>query len=159
MTDMASPFANSHKTNAITARAVGRVSSKTRKTTMKRLFAVFAALFLLVGQLPATDVTVTQATSPTTAVTANGDSGLITTFNETLAAATSLTFTVNNAAVDADSVILVCIDNYSGTYVTNGIPVVSVNNMVAGTSFDIKLTNVHAANALSGTLKIGFKLH
>lgn len=70
---------------------------------------------------------------------------------------TTVTFTVNNTAVDADSVILLGIVNYSGTYVTNGIPIVSVNNRVAGTSFDIKITNA-GANAFAGILKIGFLL-
>ena len=104
------------------------------------------------------DVATTQATSTTTAVTANGAVGLITTFTETLAGATALTFTVNNTGVDADSVILINIVNYTGAYVTNGIPVVNVNNCVAGVSFDIKLINAHATNALSGVLKIGFQL-
>jgi len=103
------------------------------------------------------DVAVTQGTSTTTAVTANGASGEITTFNETLATATSLVFTVNNTAVDADSVILVGIVNYSGTYITNGVPLVAVNNRVAGVSFDIRVSNI-GANALAGVLKIGFLL-
>jgi hypothetical protein len=68
-----------------------------------------------------------------------------------------VTFTVNNTAIDADSVVLVGIVNYAGTYVTNGIPIVSANNCVAGTSFDIKLTNA-GANSLSGVLKIGFQI-
>lgn len=103
------------------------------------------------------DVAVTQGTSTSTAVTANGDSGLITCFTSTQATLTTVTFTVNNAAVDADSAIWVGICNYSGTYVTNGIPIVSVNNCVAGVSFDIKITNA-GANAFAGILKIGFKL-
>jgi hypothetical protein len=70
---------------------------------------------------------------------------------------TTVTFTVNNTATDADSVVLVGIVNYAGTYVTNGIPIVSVNNCVAGTSFDIKIVNA-GANALAGVLKIGFQI-
>ena len=103
------------------------------------------------------DVAVTQATSATTAVTANGASGEITTFNETLATLTSLVFTVNNNSVDADSVVLIGIVNYSGVWITNGVPLVVVNNRVAGTSFDIRISNI-GANALNGVLKIVFKL-
>ena|SRR6266478_1121997 len=120
-----------------------------------KLIALLLSLFL-VTQARANDVNVTQATSTTTAVTANGDSGIITTFTETIAATTSLTFTVNNTGINADSIVLVSICDYSGTWVTNGIPVVAVNNRIQGTSFDIKLTNA-GANALSGVLKIGFK--
>jgi hypothetical protein len=48
--------------------------------------------------------------------------------------------------------------NYTGTYGTNGFPMVNVNNCIAGTSFDIKIANVHASNALAGVLTIGFCL-
>jgi hypothetical protein len=100
------------------------------------------------------DVAVTQATSTSTPVTANGMNGLITCFTSVLAAAGSVTFTVNNAATDADSIVLVGISNYSGT---TGIPICRVNNCVAGVSFDIVVTNVGSA-ALNGILKIGFQL-
>jgi len=101
------------------------------------------------------DVAVTQQTSTATGVTANGEVGLITCFTSTLAAATAVTFTVSNSAVDADSVILLGIVGYSGT---TGFPVARVNNCIAGTSFDIVVTNVHASAALNGILKIGFML-
>jgi hypothetical protein len=101
------------------------------------------------------DVAATQGTSTTTAVTANGQNGLITCFTSVLAAATAITFTVNNAATDADSIVLVGITNYSGT---TGTPICRVNNCVAGTSFDIVVTNAHASAALNGILKIGFQL-
>jgi hypothetical protein len=101
------------------------------------------------------DVAVTQGTSTSTAVTANGEVGLITCFTSVLAAATPVTFTVNNTATDADSAIFVCITNYSGT---TGTPICRVNNCVAGTSFDIVVTNAHASAALNGILKIGFVL-
>ena len=101
------------------------------------------------------DVKVTQGTSTTTAVTANGEVVLITCFTSTLAAATAVTFTVNNTGTDADSAVWVGISNYSGT---TGFPTVRVNNCVAGTSFDIVVTNVHASAALNGILTIGFAL-
>ena len=102
------------------------------------------------------DVAVTQATSTATAVTANGQSGLITCFSSTLAGVTSVTFTVNNTGVDADSVILVGVVNYAGA---NGGPIVCrTGNLVAGTSFDIIVSNLHATVALNGVYKIGFQL-
>jgi hypothetical protein len=52
-------------------------------------------------------------------------------------------------------VVIVNITNYSGT---TGIPVVRVNNCIAGTSFDIVVWNLHATNALNGILKIAFQL-
>lgn len=103
------------------------------------------------------DIAVTQGTSTSTAVTANGQSGLITCFTSVQATLTTVTFTVNNSGIDADSVVLVGIVNYAGTYVTNGIPIVCANNCVAGTSFDIKIVNA-GANALAGVLKIGFQI-
>jgi hypothetical protein len=104
---------------------------------------------------PKMDVAVTQTGSGVTAVTANGQTGLITTVSLVLAAANAGTFTVNNTGTDADSVVIVNITNYSGT---TGIPVVRVNNCVAGTSFDIVVWNLHATNALNGILKIAFQL-
>jgi hypothetical protein len=101
------------------------------------------------------DVEVTQQTSGVTPVTAAGQSGLITTVSLNLAEQTAGTFTVNNPAVDANSVILVGICHYSGT---TGFPTVRVNNMVAGQSFDIVVLNVHGGAPLNGTLKIGFLL-
>ena len=101
------------------------------------------------------DVAVTQTGTTATAVTANGAVGLITCLTSTLAALTAVTFTVNNTATDADSVVLVGIVNYSGT---TGTPIVRANNCVAGTSFDIVITNAHATVAFNGILKIGFQI-
>lgn len=102
------------------------------------------------------DVAVTQGTSTATAVTANGQNGLITCFTSTLAGVTSVTFTVNNTAVDADSIILLGVQDYLGT--TGGPIVVRTDNPVAGVSFDIVVSNAHATVALNGVYKIGFQL-
>src|SRR5882724_10538348 len=101
------------------------------------------------------DAVKTQGTSISTGVTLNAQSGVITTVSSTLAAVTTTGFTVTNSAVGANSVVIVNLVNYSGTYATNGFPVVTVDTIAAG-SFVIKISNVHAANALSGVLKIGF---
>lgn len=98
---------------------------------------------------------VTQITSTTTGVTDNTQAGIITTFTQTLAASSALTFTVTNSTVTTASVILVKVNNYAGAYATNGFPIAQVNNVTSG-SFDIVISNTHATNALSGVLKIGF---
>jgi hypothetical protein len=98
---------------------------------------------------------VTQTGTITTGVTVNADAGLITTVSSTLAGVTAATFTVTDSRVEAGSVIVAKVNNYSGTYVTNGIPIVNINNVVAG-AFDLTIVNVHASNALAGVLKIGF---
>lgn len=99
--------------------------------------------------------TVTQATSITTGVAVEGSGGVITTVSSTLAAVTSTGFTVTNSAVTAASVISATLVNYSGTLITNGVPVITVSGITSG-AFDIKITNVHASNALSGVMKISF---
>jgi hypothetical protein len=100
--------------------------------------------------------TVTQATNITTGVTLNATNGRITTQAATAAAGASQTFTVSNNLVSAGSVILLTIQDYAGTFTTNGIPIVNVDNVVADTSFDIVVSNGHSANALNGALIIGF---
>lgn len=103
--------------------------------------------------IPAT--TVTQGTSVTTTVVASSVSGVITTFAQTAATDTAVEFTVTNTLVSATDRVLVNIVDYSGTYATNGNPVVSVDTIGAG-SFKIVIVNTHSANALSGVLKIAF---
>lgn len=98
---------------------------------------------------------VTQATSITTAVTLNAPSGIITTVSATTAAVSESQFTLNNSLIAATSVVLVSVQNYAGTYATNGIPTVKVQTVGAGSAI-ICVDNVHASNALSGVLKIGF---
>lgn len=52
--------------------------------------------------------TVTQGTSKSTAVTCDGACGVITMHNAALASATSVQFTVNNAYIDADDTVNIC---------------------------------------------------
>lgn len=99
----------------------------------------------------------TQATSTTTGVTANYRAFTITTFTQTLAAGASVTFTVSNNTMPLGTCdIHATIVNYTGTFSTNGIPVVNLDNTISGASFDVVISNVHSANALSGTLTIAF---
>jgi hypothetical protein len=99
--------------------------------------------------------TVTQGTSITTGVTASAPAGVITTFSAAIAAQASAEFTVTNTFVSASSVVLANIVDYAGTDSTNGIPVVKVDTIGAG-SFKIVISNAHSTNALSGVLKVGF---
>lgn len=126
---------------------------------MKKLI-IPCLLLLVVGVVQAQGPTtraVTQLSSITTGVTINSNSGVITTVSATTAGAAKSTFTVTNSSVEADSVVIVGVQNYAGTYTTNGLPVVTVNNVAAG-SFDVNIINAHASNALSGVLKIGFSV-
>lgn len=110
---------------------------------------------VLDGSIVLPHSTSTQITDATADVALDGGSGVITTVASTLAAEASITFTVSNASVEADSVVLVSIVDYSGVYSTNGIPIVAVKSIVQG-GFDIVLINAHGVNPLNGTLAISF---
>ena len=93
---------------------------------------------------------VTQITSSATGVTLNTKRGQITTVALTTAAAAEERFTVTNSKVAATDVIAL-----STTYNGAGTPMLSVVAVGAGT-FDIVVTNVHAANALNALMVINF---
>lgn len=101
-----------------------------------------------------TKSTVTQATDINTAVTLNASAGVITTVTPDTLAQVSDTFTVNNTSVLATSVVIAHIVDYGGAYGTNGLPVVNVDNIAAG-SFDIVILNADMDTALGvGPLQI-----
>lgn len=85
--------------------------------------------------------TVTQATNRSTGVTINALSGEITMNAASLAAGAEATFTVTNSKVAAGDVPVVALQG-----ITTGTPVVNVTAVAAG-SFDITITNLHAATA------------
>jgi len=87
--------------------------------------------------------------------TCNAQRGLVTTGTLTTAAATNANFVINNTLVTATSVCQAWVVSYSGTLVTNGYPVPLVSATGAGT-LTVSLTNTHAANALNGTVGLGF---
>ncbi len=93
--------------------------------------------------------------SGTTPQTCNGQRGIVTTNSLATAAATDASFVINNSSVTAASHVLVTDLGYSGTLVTNGYPVLMSAVPGAGT-ITVHITNLHAANALAGTVKIGF---
>jgi len=130
----------------------------------KSLFAILAvaAALAFVAPLQAQErigqAAVTQGTNATTAVTINKPSGVITTVALTNAAGISTSFTVNNSDVEAGSQVAANVQGYSGTVTTNGIPYAWVDTVAAG-SFVVRVTNLGAANALAGTVKIGFRVN
>ncbi len=98
----------------------------------------------------ATKVTVTQLTSITTGVTADGSAGIITTVAAATVADASDTFTVTNSSVTTTSVVVAVVSDYAGA----SLPNVRVNNVVAG-AFDVVIQNAGAA-ALDQPLEISF---
>lgn len=107
------------------------------------------------GALTPANGTVTQITSITTGVTLSQPAGIITTVTATTAALSTSTFTVTNSFVTDTSNIQCTITDYSGTIVTDGIPLIVAAETKSG-AFDIILYNAHATNALNGTLDIAF---
>lgn len=93
---------------------------------------------------------VAQGGSSATAVTLDKPTGQITTVALTTAAAAEEEFTVNNSLVAATDIIAL-----STTYAGAGTPILSVKGVSAG-SFQIVISNVHAANALNAAMVINF---
>lgn len=85
--------------------------------------------------------TVTQITSRSTGVTLNAMNGAITMDATSLAAGAEAQFTVTNSFVAAGDVVVCCLKT-TGT----GTPFAAVTTVAAG-SFQITLTNLHAATA------------
>lgn len=87
--------------------------------------------------------------------TCNGQRGIVTSGTLTTAAATNAAYTINNSSVTASSLVQCTVQGYSGTLVTNGYP--TIMSCVPGSgAITVNITNTHAANALSGTVAIGF---
>ena len=91
---------------------------------------------------------VTQGTNATTAVTLNAQAGVITTYAAALAATTNVEFTVTNSTVQADSVILVTMQDENTQ--DNKQLACSIHTVAAG-SFIVSLVNPHSATSTSAT--------
>ncbi|MEJ0071215.1 MAG: hypothetical protein WDO24_23490 [Pseudomonadota bacterium] len=87
--------------------------------------------------------------------TCNGQRGIVTSGTLTTAALTDASFTINNSSVTAASLVACADQGYSGTIITNGIPLLTSCVPGAG-SITVHITNLHSANALNGTVKLGF---
>ena len=92
--------------------------------------------------------TVTQATNHTTGVTINATSGVITLAAVALNAATNAEFTVTNSTVQADSVILVSVQDEN---TTNNVQLAAAIHTVEDGSFKISLVNPHSSGNTSTT--------
>lgn len=88
-------------------------------------------------------------------VTINEYTGKITTATLTTAAGATEAITLNNSVITALSTVLVVVENYSGTLFTNGVPVLLKAVPAAGSAV-ITLGNIHATNALNGTVTLKF---
>ena len=98
--------------------------------------------------------TVTQGTSITTGVTLNTTSGIITMHATGIAADENIEFTVTNSTVQADSVILVSMQDEN---TENNTQLVCATHTIAGGSFKITVANTDSAQASSATaVKIHF---
>lgn len=102
--------------------------------------------------VPGETSTASQGTSKATTVVLNATAGQITTDDASLAAAAEVTFTVTNSYVTAKTVPVIAIA--SGAAAT---PVAWVSAVAAG-SFDITISNLHAATAEDGNIVINFAL-
>ncbi len=92
--------------------------------------------------------TVTQATDHTTGVTINATSGVITLAAVALAAATNAEFTVTNSTVQADSVIILTVQDEN---TTNNAQLTACTHTIADGSFKISVFNPAATGATSAT--------
>lgn len=91
----------------------------------------------------------------TTPQICNGQRGIVTTGTLTTAAVTDATFTITNSSVGTTSLVMCTVQTYSGTYSTNGDPII-LSCVPGSGSFVVNFRNVHATNALNGALGIGF---
>lgn len=96
--------------------------------------------------------TVTQATNKSTAVTCDGPCGVVTMNNASLAATTSVSFTVNCAYVDADDTVNI---NIASGATANSYMVV-VDAVAAG-SFRVHVRNL-TAGALGEALVLNYSV-
>jgi hypothetical protein len=92
------------------------------------------------------------ATATAGAATLDKQSGVITSEALTTAAAAAYTLTLTNSVVSTGSRVFASVENGTNTA---GIPVLSTVTAAAGSTV-IKVFNLHAADALNGTIKIHF---
>lgn len=105
------------------------------------------------GYTAAAQGTVTQATDKSTAVTLNKPAGRITMNAAALAAATNVSFTLNNSYISSNDVLIVAL---SGGIATAGTYNCWVNSLSAG-SCSITLRNI-SAGSLSEAVIINFAM-
>lgn len=126
------------------------------KNMSSKRFGSIRTVSLNTSELSINKTNATQGTNVTTAVSCEGNSGIINTVSSTLAAGSSASFTVDNPRVAASSVVLTNIVGYTGNA---GCPLVRVNSVTSG-SYSVTLTNMFDAStsgsALNGVVRIGY---
>jgi hypothetical protein len=100
----------------------------------------------------AAERTTGTATSTAAAATLNTDTGKITTEALTTAGLASYTFTLTNSLIAATSKIFVSVENGTNTQGTLGVGTIAPG---AGSAV-ILIRNLHATQALNGTIKFNF---
>src|ERR1700741_2103787 len=114
------------------------------------LFTATAGVTLPAGANVTRDTGTASATAG--AATLNKQTGTITSEAITTAAGAAYTLTLTNSVVSATSRVTGSVDNGTNT---QGIPVVGLVTPGSG-SVTIKVYNLHASQALNGTIKINF---
>lgn len=113
----------------------------------------------VLGEATATGITltkssVTQTTSITTAIVSNAYAGVLTTVTPNIAAGSSVLIPVTNSKVTTTSVIKLSLEYpNSGA----GIPHIAISSVSNG-SFVIKVTNIHATNAIATAIKFHYSV-
>ena len=92
------------------------------------------------------------ATATAGAATLNKQSGVITSESLTTAAAATYTLTLTNSTITAASIVTVTLANGTNTQGTLDTGLVTPGSG----SVTIQVRNIHASQALNGTIKIGF---
>jgi len=87
----------------------------------------------------------------------NAESGLITITGLNAAAGANQIVTVNNSTILATSNIVATLNNYTGTWVTDGEPWLAQVSIAAGL-MEIRIVNANDTNALNGNATISFKV-
>lgn len=93
-----------------------------------------------------------NATATTGAATADGGRGIITSEALTTAAGAVYTLTLTNSSIAATSLVFVSVGNGTNSA---GSPALTTVVPAAGSAV-IKIQNIHASNALNGTLKVSY---
>lgn len=99
--------------------------------------------------------TVTQTVDISEGVTLNAKAGIITTQTADALVENVNSFVFTNSYITASSIVLAQVVDYAGTYATNGLPYVNIDNIAAG-SCSVIIANADSSAALNGVLKIAF---
>jgi hypothetical protein len=127
-----------------------------QSSKVSKSFGSVSAGIVSASNMTVTKAAVTQATSISTAVTANAHAGIITTVSASTAAGSSATFTVNSSKVLSSSCVVASIVSYAGA----GNPTLRVGSIANG-SFTLTLSNLDTATnaaAFNGIFKISFMI-